>query len=88
MKFDDQYFSREHWFSLGVEEGTNKHYLSIPVSSGIVDYEEYYEIDQPTFDRYMQNPSSAVDFAEKCRRQEMDSLLMIPAPTTNRGTAI
>ncbi|WP_067565356.1 hypothetical protein [Nocardia acidivorans] len=87
MKFNDQYFSREYRFSPGIEEETGKHYLSIPASSGVVDYEEYYEIDQPTFDRYMQNPSSAVDFAEKCRRREMDSLLIIPA-ATNRGTAV
>ncbi|MFJ4657937.1 hypothetical protein ACIP5Y_42280 [Nocardia sp. NPDC088792] len=88
MRFDDRFFSREYWFSLGREEGTGKYYLSIPVSSGTVDYEEYYEIPKLTFDRFMQNPSSAVEFAEKCRRQEMDLLLIVPAPATGRGTAV
>ncbi|GAB4587641.1 hypothetical protein [Nocardia sp. IFM 10818] len=88
MKFDDKFVSRDHWFSLGIEEETGKHYLSIPVSAQIVDYEEYYEIDQSTFDKFMHDPASAVEFAEKCRRQEMDSLLIIPPLTTNRGTAV
>lgn len=88
MEFEDKYVSRKFWFSLGVEESAGKYYLSIPVSAGIVDYDEYYEIDPATFERFMQDPSSAVEFVERCRRHEMDSLLIIPAPEHNRGTAI
>ncbi|MFI1918663.1 hypothetical protein [Nocardia sp. NPDC020380] len=88
MRFDDSFFSREYWFSLGREGGTGKYYLSIPVSNGLVDYEEYYEIPELTFERFMQDPSSAVEFAESCRHQQMDALLIVPAPATGRGTAV
>jgi hypothetical protein len=31
-------------FTLGVEAGCGRHYASISVSDGLVDYEEYYEL--------------------------------------------
>jgi hypothetical protein len=51
MKFIDHYIFREERFSTGIEEDSGRHYLSIPVSSGTVDYEEYYSIDKDMFDR-------------------------------------
>jgi hypothetical protein len=42
MKFDDIFISRENYFSLGFEEVSGAHYLSIPV--GNRDYDEYYRI--------------------------------------------
>jgi hypothetical protein len=44
MKFEDTFFSREDSYSLGIESTSGRHYASIPVSNGIVDYEEHYEI--------------------------------------------
>ncbi len=41
---------REYRFTLGVEEISGRFYVSIPVSNGMADYEEYYEIDRATFD--------------------------------------
>jgi len=58
---------REERYSVGVEEDSGKHYVSIPVSNGLVDYEEYYEIDQRTFERYRADPDSARDFVMRCR---------------------
>ena len=63
MKFKDVVVNREEKSSVGVEEDSGKHYVSIPVSNGMVDYEEYYEIDQPTFERYRTDPTSALEFA-------------------------
>ena len=40
MKFSDVFTSRKHMFSIGVEETTGRFYVSIPVSNGMVDYEE------------------------------------------------
>jgi hypothetical protein len=70
-----------------VEEETGRHYVAIPVSSGIVDYEEYYAIDRPTFDRFLVDPVAALDFVVRCRARELDDRLMI-APGWNRGVAI
>ena len=50
-----------------------------------VTYGEYYEIDKATFDRFLADPESAVPFADKCRRREMDHLL-INKPGASRGT--
>lgn len=45
MKFEDVYFSKEDRYSIGTETDSGRHYVSMPVSNGLVDYEEYYEID-------------------------------------------
>lgn len=44
MKFFDNFVSAEHSLSIGIEEETSRFYLSILVSNGAVDYEEYYEL--------------------------------------------
>jgi len=87
MKFKDVVVNRDERYSVGVEEDSGKHYVSIPVSNGLVDYEEYYEIDQPTFERYRADLGSARDFVARCRKHEMDHLLIVK-PGKNRGTAI
>ncbi|MFJ3371469.1 hypothetical protein [Pseudomonas sp. NPDC086251] len=87
MKFSDAFTSRKHMFSLGVEETTGRFYVSIPVSNGMVGYEEYYEIDRASFELFQEDIDAAVDFAMKCRRRELDELL-IEKPGTNRGSAI
>lgn len=87
MKFKDIFVSREQMFSLGVEESTGRNYLSIPVSNGLVDYEEYYEIDPSSFETFLKNPELAQAFAIKCRQRELDKFLIVK-PGSNRGTAI
>lgn len=87
MKFNDVFVSREHMFSIGIEETSGKFYVSIPVSNGLVDYEEYYEIDRATFELFQRDLSVALEFVERCRRRELDQLLIVQ-PGTNRGTAI
>lgn len=85
MKFRDKLVNREHRFSIGIEEDSGKCYLSIPVSNGLVDYEEYYEINHDTFDKFQANLDQAANFAEECRRRLMDDRL-IQKPGSNRGT--
>lgn len=87
MKFKDVLVCREERFSLGIEEDSGKFFLSIPVSNGLVDYEEYYELDQPTFERYRGAPKLALDFVARCRNHEEDRRLIVK-PGSNRGTAI
>lgn len=87
MKFTDSYFSRETRFSLGVEEESGRFYASIPVSNGVVDYEEYYELTKEQYEAYLADPSTAVPFVEECRRRKHDHLL-IQKPGWNRGTPV
>lgn len=87
MKFKDVFVSREHMFSIGIEETSGKFYVSIPVSNGLVDYEEYYQIDRATFELFQRDLSAALEFVGRCRRRELDQLLIVQ-PGTNRGSAI
>jgi len=53
----------------------------------MIDYEEYYEIDHASLEFFQHNSDAAVDFVMKCRRRELDELL-IEQPGNNRGSAI
>ncbi len=87
MTFIDSYFSREDRYSIGVESTSGRHYLSIPVSSGVVDYGEYYELTPQQHRAFDEDRAEALRFAEACRRREHDDLL-IQKPGRNRGTPV
>jgi hypothetical protein len=87
MAFEDSYFSKENRYSLGIESQSGRYYASIPVSNGIVDYEEYYEITPEQFQLFSSDPNAAIEFVESCRRHECDDLL-IQKPGSNRGTPV
>ena len=87
MTYIDHYFSREHRYSIGIEDKSNRRYLSIPVSNGPLDYEEYYEVTPEEYQHFLSDASAAIDFAESCRRRERDDLL-IQKPGWNRGTPV
>lgn len=85
MTFEDVFSSQKYRYTLGIESQTGQHYISIPVSNSLVDYDEYYAIDPVLFNRLQQQPEAAIEFAEKCRNRELDELLMIK-PGRDRGT--
>ncbi|HEX8587718.1 hypothetical protein [Pseudomonas sp.] len=87
MTFSHTYVNREEMFSLGVEETSGQFYVSFPVSSGFADYEEYYAIDAHMSERFHHDLASALQFVNRCRRRELDELL-IQKPGWNRGSAI
>lgn len=87
MKFEDTYFSREGRYSLGVESTSGRNYASIPVSNGVVDYEEYYELTPDQFEEFLADRNAANQFVESSRRHEQDELL-IQKPGSNRGTPV
>lgn len=84
MPYTNTYFSREHRFAIGVETSTGRHYVSFPVSSGVVDYEEYYEITSQQHRDFIEDHEVAVAFIQSCRRRERDESLM-HRPGWNRG---
>lgn len=86
MRFEDTFVSAEYRYSLGVESTSGRRYLAIPVTNGIVDYEEYYELTDADYRRFAADPAAGVEFADQCRRREHDDLL-IQSPGANRGIA-
>ena len=62
-------------------------FLCIPVSNGVVDYEEYYAISLEQSDAFLADTSAAVEFVEACRRHQHDDLLILK-PGTNRGAPV
>lgn len=87
MAYRDTVFSRDHRYSIGIDDQTGQPYLSIPVSSGVVDYEEYYLLDAVEYEHLLREEGAAVVFAESCRNRERDDRL-IHKPGWNRGTPV
>ena len=87
MKPRDEFFSRENRYSLGVDESSGRHYASFPVNSSAVGYEEYYELTDDQYRRFMADQVLALAFVEECREHRHDELLM-QKPGWNRGTPI
>jgi hypothetical protein len=87
MKFNDVHIFKTDRFSVGVEQESGKFFLSIPVANRLVDYEEYYEIDQATFDQCPANVAELRTLAQRCRLRQNDNCLMVQ-PGSDRGSAI
>lgn len=87
MNPHDEYFSRENHYSLGIDRDSGKRYASFPVSIGVADYEEYYELTSAQYASWLADPALALAFVEECRRHEHDDLLM-QRPGRNRGTPV
>ena len=87
MAYTDAFFSREDRYSIGTESEKHRRYLSIPVSNGIVDYEEYYDFTTSEYDELLRDPDAAVRFAESCRNHLEDDRL-VEKPGWNRGTPV
>ena len=87
MAYVDTFFSRADRYSIGIEDESGKRYLSIPVSNGVFDYEEYYELTAEQYETFLTDSQSANDFAASCRSHERDELL-IEKPGWNRGTPV
>lgn len=87
MRFSDVFVSKGDRYSIGAELDSGSHYVSIPVSNGVVDYEEYYAISPEQSDAFLADRTAAIEFVEACRRREHDDLLILK-PGTNRGTPV
>ena len=84
MKWSCVFVDRERRFSLDVEEESGRTFVAIPVRNQMAEYDEWYEVDAETFERYRADPSLAHDFVDACKRREMDHLLLLP-PGRDRG---
>jgi len=86
-RYHETHFSAEHRFSIGNDLKTGGHYLAIPVSNGVVDYDEQYHITEDQYRSFAANLDSALEFVQGCRRREHDDQLIYP-PGTRRGSPI
>jgi hypothetical protein len=87
LKFKDIFFSKEHYFSIGIEEDSGEYYISIPVSNRKVDYEEYYRIPEELYKKYESDLNQLSFVAEECRKRLRDDDLIIK-PGPDRGVPI
>lgn len=79
MKFVDQFVFQDDRFSIGTEDVSGVHYISIPVRNPYVEYEEYYKIDDSEYRNCPGNLDALRKVAEKCRaRLNDDNLIMKP----------
>ena len=74
-------------YSLGVDELSGRFFASLPVTIGVVDYEEYYELADAEYARFLSDPVGAAAFVEECREHQHDERLL-QKPGWNRGTPI
>lgn len=83
----DSFSSRHDRYSLGFDEDSGKYYVSFPVSTGIVDYEEYYAMTAEQYQRFSDRQDLALQFVDSCHQRQHDDLL-IQKPGWNRGTPV
>jgi hypothetical protein len=88
MKWNCVFVDRVRRFSLEIEEESGRKFVAIPVElqDYKVEYLEWYEVDAETFEAYRADPALAHDFVERCKRRELDHLLLLK-PGRNRGWA-
>lgn len=87
MNAKDVFINREERFSIGIDNDSGCHYISIPVANRFVDYEEYYIITPEEFDFYLKNPDAAIQAVSRCRAHEMDDRLIMK-PGSDRGVPV
>ena len=83
-EFEAVYVDREERWSLDRDPGTGRTFVAIAVSNPYTEYDEWYEVDPGTFERYVADPSLARGFVDLAKRRQMDHLLLL-APGTLRG---
>lgn len=86
-KFEEIVFNKEFYFSLVKELESNTYYLTFPVSSGAIDYDEYYKVDRMLVEAYPENIKDIISLLTKCRQRKMDHMLL-DAPGERRGFPI
>lgn len=86
MKAANEYSSKEYRYALGKVVETGQLYLCIPVTNGLVDYVEFYEVSVAEYSDLLANVEHAIAFANECRLQTIQDHRLIQKPGWNRGT--
>ena len=86
MRWNCVFVDKVRRFSLEIEEESGRTFVAIPVRNQMAEYDEWYEVDEETFWKYRVDPSLAHEFVERCKRRELDHLLLLQ-PGSDRGVA-
>lgn len=78
MRFNDTFISRTERFSLGVEQDSGRHYVSIPVSLGQVDYEAFYTLSAQEYQLFLSNAEACARFLARCQAGECEARRIKP----------
>jgi hypothetical protein len=84
LEFEDIFYSKTGFFSVGIEKESGSYYISIPVSNRLVDYEEYYKLDRATYEKYSADLEQLKFVADECRKRMRDKDLFYQ-PGSDRG---
>ncbi|KAA0098884.1 hypothetical protein CIW49_13470 [Mycolicibacterium sp. P1-18] len=84
-RFRDTHVSPADRFSIGDDLEAGGHFLAIPVTSSVVDYEERYRLSAEQYAGFAADLTSALSFVGECRRRLHDDLLIHP-PGSRRGS--
>jgi hypothetical protein len=76
--------SRSPAYSLSRDGGSGQPLFEIPVSNQMVEYEEYYRINEAELALLLAHPTIAAAFARCCGGRQMDDRLVLK-PGTDRG---
>jgi len=78
MKFNDVSVNKNKRYSLGIEQDSNRYYISINIANGHADYDEYYEISKEELERFLISPDETNELIERCRTSKNDEKLIHP----------
>lgn len=87
MQPKDTYTSHQYRYSLGIDQLSGHPYLSYPVTTGVVDYEEFYRLSDDEYRSFLQDPNLAIVLLDLARKHEQDDRLF-QKPGWNRGIPI
>ncbi len=75
-KFIDMAYDTNLRLCVGQEQVSGTFYLSIPVSTGLCEYDKRYEISNEDYRTFFTDLILAVPFAEQCRNGQNEHLLI------------
>ena len=78
MRFNDTFISRSECFSLGIEQDSGRHYLSIPISQPRVDYEAFYRLSAQEYQLFLNDAAACGDFLARCQAGECEARRIKP----------
>jgi hypothetical protein len=79
-RYEATFVSSERRYSIGNDLKSGGQYLAIPVSNGLIEYNEQYVLAPRQYEKFMGDQAAAVKFVEECRaRQHDDQLIYVPS---------
>lgn len=78
LQFADLMISEDGRYSIGVERSSGRHFISVQLSEGFVEYDEHYELSEAEFEILLVDPAAGEAFARRCQAGEEDGRMFGP----------